>query len=239
VAAALAQSADSRRRLEGIEADDRATLEEIPPRAFAISVRERAARQPSRPPFARSWFPALAAASAVAVAALALWGRSPDSTSDTRPKAGAERADTTRIKGLRPQVLLFRKAQDGVEALSSGSRVRRGDVVQLAYQAAGRSYGAIFSVDGRGVVTQHLPAEGSRAVPLAAAGQALASAYQLDDAPRFEVFYLVTAAATFEIPPLLDAARGIAATDPARLSPLRLPAGLEATQFVLRKEDPR
>jgi hypothetical protein len=32
--------------------------------------------------------------------------------------------------------------------------------VQLAYQAAGRHFGAIVSIDGRGVVTRHLPAAG-------------------------------------------------------------------------------
>lgn len=245
VAEALGRDEGLRQRLGEIEVDSRATLAEIPARGFAAAVRARAARtQPSRGGFAQTWRPALGAAAtlALAIGVVALWQPFRDPDPSSNPAAVSEGADTTRIKGLRPHVLLFRKTRDGVEALRSGSLCRRGDVVQLAYQAAGRRYGAIFSLDGRGVVTQHLPAAGTAAVLLEAGGEtALPSAYQLDDAPRFEVFYLVTSPTAFELPPLLDVARHTVplAADPAPLPPLRLPAGLEVTELVLRKDDHR
>ena len=100
----------------------------------------------------------------------------------------------TRIKGSEqePRLLVFRKLASGVERLQDGALARSGDLVQLAYGSGGLQFGAILSVDGRGTVTQHLPATGTEAVPLAAQ-DTLDVAYELDDAPRWERFYLVAA----------------------------------------------
>lgn len=103
-------------------------------------------------------------------------------------------APATRIKGgeQEPRLLVFRKLASGAERLQDGALARNGDLVQLAYRSGGLQYGAILSVDGRGTVTQHLPTTGTRAVPLAAQ-DTLDVAYELDDAPRWERFYLVAA----------------------------------------------
>ena len=103
-------------------------------------------------------------------------------------------APATRIKGgeQEPRLLVFRKLASGAERLQDGALARNGDLVQLAYRSGGLQYGAILSVDGRGTVTQHLPATGTRAMPLAAQ-DTLDVAYELDDAPRWERFYLVAA----------------------------------------------
>ena len=100
----------------------------------------------------------------------------------------------TRIKGSEqePRLLVFRKLASGVERLPDEAWGQSGDVVQLAYRSGGLQYGAILSVDGRGTVTQHLPATGAEAVPLAAQ-DTLDVAYELDDAPLWERFYLLAA----------------------------------------------
>ena len=100
----------------------------------------------------------------------------------------------TRIKGSEqePRLLVFRKLASGVERLHDEALAQSGDVVQLAYRSGGLQFGAILSVDGRGAVTQHLPTTGTRAAPLAAQ-DTLDVAYELDDAPRWERFYLVAA----------------------------------------------
>ena len=100
----------------------------------------------------------------------------------------------TRIKGSEqePRLLVFRKLASGVERLQDEALAQSGDVVQLAYRSGGLQYGAILSVDGRGTVTQHLPTTGAEAVPLVAQ-DTLDVAYELDDAPRWERFYLVAA----------------------------------------------
>ena len=105
------------------------------------------------------------------------------------PEAPAER-----VKGgeREPSLLVFRKLTSGAERLQDGALAQSGDLVQLAYRSGDLQYGAIFSVDGRGTATQHLPATGAEAVPLAAQ-DTLDFAYELDDAPRWERFYLVAA----------------------------------------------
>ena len=83
----------------------------------------------------------------------------------------------------------------------------------------------IVSVDGRGVVTQHLPRDGAQAARLSAESQALLDvAYELDDAPRWERFYFVAGSAPFDTAPVIEAARtaasGVAGPPPAL--PLRM-----------------
>ena len=103
-------------------------------------------------------------------------------------------APALRIKGGEqgPRLLVSRKLASGAERLQDGAMAQSGDLVQLAYRSGGLQYGAILSVDGRGAVTQHLPASGAEAVPLVAQ-DTLDFAYELDDAPLWERFYLVAA----------------------------------------------
>ncbi|HIG53818.1 MAG TPA: hypothetical protein EYG11_16460 [Candidatus Latescibacteria bacterium] len=136
----------------------------------------------------RLWaVPAVALLLAV-VAVPALFDASPEQEPQIRIKGGADG----------PQLTIFRKAPNGEERLSDGALARSGDLVQIIYRSDGLKYGAILSVDGRGVVTQHLPAEGEKAVSLAAQ-DTLNYAYQLDDAPRWERFVFVAADIRFDL----------------------------------------
>jgi len=87
-------------------------------------------------------------------------------------------------------------------------------------------------VDGRGVVTRHLPREGSQAATLGTGAVALDLAYRLDDAPRWERFYLVAASRPFEIDEVVREA-GTAGY------PLALPAGFDQFTLALHKEPNR
>jgi hypothetical protein len=112
-------------------------------------------------------------------------------------------------------------------------------VVQVSYVAAGNGYGIILSVDGRGAVTLHAPETGAQSVPLAASGtHALPRAYELDDAPAFERFILVTSSTPFALDEVLAAARALAASPQARTAPLPLPEGLTQVSFTLNKVSP-
>jgi hypothetical protein len=143
-----------------------------------------------------------------------------------------------RIKGLRPSLTMFRQTHHGSEALSDGVAARAGDVIRLAYQAAGRKYGVILSIDGRGGVTVHLPTGGRDAARLQPGDKVLLDhAYELDDAPRWECFYFVTAQEPFDAQPVIDAAKREGAlrrdSEPPNLT---LTPGLEQSTFVLSKE---
>ena len=146
--------------------------------------------------------------------------------------------DEVRIKGLRPQLLLFRKAPaSGVETLAQGSVAHDRDLLQVAYHAAGRSHGVIVSVDGRGTITRHLPVTGTQAATLQNGPTVpLPVAYQLDDAPRFERFYLVTAEAPFPVGVVEDAVRRRHGNGAPGDGWLDLPATMDQFTFVLRKE---
>jgi anti-sigma factor RsiW len=231
-------------RLAALDRSDEEIRRLYPPAWLADQVRSRRKAAPdgaARP--AWGWllrWPVPAALAAAATIALVLAPRllSPPAL---EPVAGARPAPSAlavasgdRIKGLQPSLVLFRKTGSGSEALADGAVARAGDVVRVGYRAAGRTHGVIVSVDGRGLVTVHLPTSGSEAAPLRSGETVLLDrAYELDDAPHFERFYLVTADRDFEVEAVVEAARRVAGV-PAQ-DHLMLPAPLQQTSFLLRK----
>jgi len=137
-----------------------------------------------------------------------------------------------RVKGD-PLLAVYRRTPAGSERLTDGTVARAGDVLRLGYGSAGRAYGIILSIDGRGTVTLHLPPLGSQAAALSPGGITLLdTAYELDAAPRIERFYFITAARPFAVAPVLAAAHATPAAPPV----LALPAGLDQVTFAVQKE---
>ena len=134
---------------------------------------------------------------------------------------------------------VWRTTGGGAERLADGAVARAGDVVRFSYRAAGARYGVILSIDGRGVVTFHLPAgwEGARARSPALDGTGeitLAAAYELDVVPSFERFFLVYGDEPFEVSAAADPARLLAAGPATALrGRLDLPSGLRQVSFLL------
>jgi hypothetical protein len=84
----------------------------------------------------------------------------------------------------------------------------------------------------------HLPATGREAARLRPGDKVLLDqAYEMDDAPRWECFYFVTAQQPFDVQPVFEAAKREGdlrrAVPPAKLA---LTPGLEQSTFVLQKE---
>ncbi|MGE0813414.1 MAG: hypothetical protein AB7O28_12605 [Vicinamibacterales bacterium] len=134
-----------------------------------------------------------------------------------------------RVKGDDTALEIFRKTDAGSERLADGATARAGDTLRVGYRVAHPLYGVIASVDGRGVVTRHLPAAGGLAVALTPGATVLLDrAFELDDAPRFEQFHLVTSPEPFAIAPVLDAlSTGV---------PGRLPSSLADAVVSVAKE---
>jgi hypothetical protein len=190
--------------------------------AAGVQARLRPAQPPLRSRHRGVWVTVAAAGALGAVA----WPVFHDAGgAGPRPAAVATPDPMVRAKGLLPALRLFRKTRTGSEVLNEGARGRKGDLIRIAYRAGSQSYGTIVSVDGRGTVTRHLPAQGTRAVGLGAGEVLLDSSYELDDAPRFETFYLVTGPDPFELEPVLAAAQraGGASGDAAPPLPLAPP----------------
>lgn len=218
-------------RVEALERSDEDIARQYPSDWMARRIRERlpATSMPSRwgrqriRPFVVA---AAVAACAVAIAVVRPWSAVP-------PAANGDR-----IKGLQPTLALYRRTPRGSETLADGASARAGDLLRVGYISAGRGYGVILSIDGRGVVTLHLPPEGTRAATLRGGGTILLDrAYELDDAPAWERFYFVTADHPFDVPPIVEAARHAVAED-RRAAPEVLPISREFRQstFSIQKE---
>jgi hypothetical protein len=224
----LSQDEDLRARLETIRRSNNEILERHPPQVMGRRIESRV--QPSREVFHRRWpvRTALAAATVLVLSILSvrLW----------LDRGDEESPPTERIKGLSPRLVLFRKTEGGSERLEDGAAAERGDLIRIAYQAVEPSYGIIFSVDGRGTITRHLPREGERASPLQRHGMILLdSAYELDDAPSWERFYLVTGEEPFDVAPIMRAAQ----RPLGRPERLELPETLSQFVVTLEKGAPR
>lgn len=231
--------------LAALEHSNREILAAQPKEVVAASIRRRAeaaragARRASRLNF---WIAPLALTGSLGLALLVArpW------VHPAQPKTlvGEEMEDTT-FKGGDPRLLVYRQRtagapdEGGSERLVDGARATRGDLLQLAYAAAPVGvYGVLLSIDGVGRVSQHLPEEGARAAAPLRPGREihLPSAYELDDAPGFERFLLITAAEPFALAPVLDAARALAAQGPrARAVPLAIAPTFHQTSVLLRK----
>jgi hypothetical protein len=224
-------------RLESLAASDAEILAAHPPADVAADIRGRlAAGERGEERRARRLAPVRFSTLALPAAAALLLSLSLVLVRDRLM------GDGNRLKGITTALSAWRKAGDGAERLADGAKARAGDVVQLSYVAAGARYGVIFSIDGRGVLTFHLPegwgAGPARSPALDAGGEiTLASAYELDDAPSFERFFLVYGDAPFEVSAAAEPARRLA-TRPAAAERgrLELPRQLRQASFLLVKE---
>jgi hypothetical protein len=231
-----------RQRLDALELSDAQIRRRQPPGWLAGQVRARLEREGARPrprralrpDWARHWpVPAALVVAATVLLVLAPRAIAPPPVTPA-PTATPEPGD--RIKGMRPALALFRKAERGSEALADADVARPGDLVRVGYRAAGRAYGVILSIDGRGAVTLHLPAGGGRAAALQSGDTVLlGQSYELDDAPRAERFFLVTSDAPFDVAPVVDAARSASQRSGAPPRSLALPPPLEQSTFLLLK----
>lgn len=195
VRARLAELGQSE-RLTALAASNAEIVRTYPAEQVATEVQRRArqAQAARGRGWARPvWALSLAAAGATAVVLVM------NTPSSVQGPVALDQPEQVRQKGLSPTLRLYRQRPDGVERLGPQSRLRPGDVVQVRYLAAGKPFGVVASVDGRGSVTLHLPETPGRAAALVRDGErALVHAYELDDSAGFERFVFVTADAPFD-----------------------------------------
>jgi len=230
IAQRLRTDPELRERFDSLAASDQAIAADRFPARLAEQVlqRQSAARRP-----ATTWpLRGLLVASALGAALVAVAITHPWSS----PQAPAAGGDV--IKGLEPSLTIYRRTPNGSETLADGASAHGGDLLRVGYVSAGRRYGVILSIDGRGVVTLHLPTTGDVAAGLRAGEVVLLDqAYELDDAPAWERFYFVTADQPFAVETIRDAARH-AVEHQLHSSPhtLPLPAGFTQARFSIQKE---
>jgi hypothetical protein len=219
-------------RLAAIERSNAEILEALPPAQVAHQIETQLKLEREQAPARRSpsrlWAAVPLVATAAAVALVVVLPRGGDEI-----QAPDRPPEVIRTKGLSPKLVLHRQSTTGPARLDDGATARAGDVLQVAYVAAGAGFGAIVSVDGNGSVTRHLPREGASAAQLERGGRvALDHAYELDDAPSHERFFFVVSAQPFEVDAVVSAARALSSASASRLA---LPAPLEQASFLVRK----
>jgi hypothetical protein len=230
--------ADLRTRLDALERSDEAIRRSHVSESLASAIRARLengrrSTEAARPNRTMYW--SAAAALAALVVLLIVVPRTAD-RGDRDPSA-AVGASEDRIKGLRPMLTFYRRTATGSETLADGAVAHAGDLIRVGYRAAGRAYGVILSIDGRGHVTVHLPSRGNHAVPLKREPTVLLDeAYELDDAPLWERFYFVTSDEPFGVRSVVAAAEQAARTPGALPAALPLPHAFEQSTFSVQKE---
>lgn len=227
---------DARRRLEALPAQDAAFHAAMPVaqewpqiEARARIANAREAQRSNRAVVGSMIFaPLLAALLAV------LW---------VGPMTGPDSGlgiDKTNIKGdeiARPRLRVYRKRNSGSERITTGVVAREGDVVQVGVVSPKPDHGVVVSVDGRGSVTLHWPADPGSSTELDSGENLVPDAYTLDDAPEFERFFLVTTGSSpADVSTVVHAAEALAASGGARTGELAVPGSYAQSSFVIRKE---
>lgn len=209
-------------RVAALREDNERELAAYPPGPAVELIEARLRKVPRR---RRRWLAPLVVAGLAAAAILIL----PHS-----PAHETDEPETTRVKG-RARLLVFRQVGDRAERLHDDDAVRSGDVIQVRYNAGGARYAVIASIDGAAGVTLHFPANTEAPTDVGEGTHTLPEAFALDDAPRFERFFFITANEPVDVGGTLDALRALARRGDAADAVLDLPPAIHQASFRLRK----
>ena len=164
-------------------------------------------------------------------------------TGETAP---ADPAGVFLVKGeqlidlSKTQLLVYRKIDDSVEMLADAQAASEGDLLQLAYVAGGAGHGVILSIDGRGMISLHFPSERDGSTHLEQNRKILLPhAIELDDAPDFERFFLISSQGPINVPQILEIAGNLADGGDLSHSPLDLPKGVNQFSCLILKGEVR
>ena len=231
-----ADSAELEQRVAALRDDNTRELAGYPACPAIAQIMTRVNARPRRSHALRNSILGIATAGAAVLAVMHF--------AKPRPTTGevivADDDDGVRAKG-KARLVAFRQVGDKAEQLDQDAMCKQGDVIQLRYNAGGRRYGVIASVDGAGVVTLHYPLSEDappEATAVGAGTLALPHAYELDDAPRFERFFFITSQQPIDLSQSLAALHALAIRDDSADTKLELPHGLHQASLRLRKPDP-
>jgi hypothetical protein len=219
-------------RVAELRAEDAAELSAYPAGPAIAQIEKRARREVASR--RRRWMFAGGLAVTVAAAAVLWIGVRREATEATPVvDRGSEYIG---LKGD-TRLLAFRLAGDRVEQLEQDNVVKPGDVLQLRYNAAGKHYGMIASIDGAGAVTLHFPASEDARTELQSRTTSLPNAYALDEAPRFERFFFITANEPIDVHANLEVLRELAKSDDAASATPEVATSVYVRSLRLRKPD--
>ena len=211
---AVAQKLQNVKNHESSKKDKKSGKTELKHQNFAVFGGNNA-QKAQKTSFSK--FKVIVPAMAATVLAVALLPRmilsknlqNPQNLSEISPKSA-----NVRVKGAKninnlensrqnqkSEIRLYKKTDDGVQLLANGDSVKKGDVIQITYAPGKNNYGVIFSVDGNGNITRHFPEKSWKSERLSHEKPEipLDFSYELDNAPNFECFVMVSSEKEFNL----------------------------------------
>lgn len=211
---AVAQKLQNVKNHESSKKDKKSGKTELKHQNFAVFGGNNA-QKAQKTSFSK--FKVIVPAMAAAVLAVVLLPRmilsknlqNPQNLSEISPKSA-----NVRVKGAKninnlensrqnqkSEIRLYKKTDDGVQLLANGDSVKKGDVIQITYAPGKNNYGVIFSVDGNGNITRHFPEKSWKSERLSHEKSEipLNFSYELDNAPNFECFVMVSSEKEFNL----------------------------------------
>ncbi len=243
-------------RLERLYESNTAILAETPPAEFTAMVNKRlenteessfsSNRQTATTPQRQNRNPfrlVILAPAMAAVAVLLFFVVNPDifSRSEIVSVPGQTVSSGGDYIGLKgdAQLQIYRQNGFDAELLDETSTVENRDILQISYCARGQSHGVIFSIDGHRAVTLHFPELRDGSTLLDQTGEVpIPHAYEIDDAPDFERFFLVTSKTRIPVDEILSSGRELASNqDELCEYMLKLSDQYKQTSIMIRKKE--
>ena len=137
-----------------------------------------------------------------------------------------------RMKGMGSYLVAHKVSSSGLERLNAGGAAQAGDRLQLSVVGAVDQYAVVCSVDGNGQVTLHFPVNGE-STKLTESPSNLPNSYELDDAPGFERFVLITSLSPLQADDILGKVRSMTTEPGARVEGLE--EGVHQWSLVVKK----
>lgn len=138
-----------------------------------------------------------------------------------------------RLKGLDDSLFLFIKRNNTITKLQSNDTVSENDVIQIEYKYPSDAYAVIYSLDGLGNLSTHLPYRYFETGKTKR--QALKQSFKLDNAPNFEQFIYLWSRNPFDSNTIISHIRN-ANDKHVSINNSLLPSGVKMNVIRLKKE---
>ena len=237
IEALIIQDEQLRSRIDTMKSQNQVFFQEHPTATFEADVKraihlqntQAMNKKNKRQGYLRIWGGTLAFCTALLVFL-------PSVTQPPKDPVPSKEEYTYRQKGEVIHLIAHRvKAQEQIQ-LFDGNAIQNGDQIQLSIQNAKGNSFVIFSLDGRGVISLHYPIENNGGLE-ESNSFSLPTSYRLDDAPKFENFYLVASKKVLEKKTILEKARrALEGSDFQQDFQAQLPSTYTVNRISLRKE---
>lgn len=187
------------KKLDSLRKSNTDLLQKFPPERFTEDLALRSQQQSEQTRL--NWKPLLQLAAVLTIMFVPVTFYLHESSAPSTPMELARAKGE--VSGL--EMMVYQLVGDSAKLLQDRSLVYSGDELQIRYRSDGSRFGFIFSVDGNGHLTRHLPLQGEEAVPIDTSHSTLLQyAYKLDNAPRWEKFFFVASAQPFDLKVIED-----------------------------------